>query len=532
MKKHIVRDTIVVSLALLVIIFSIILIAHWIPQFAEEVIDPVLTQTPAEPIITVADDIIYYKEPTVFLSEKTGNITCSFSENNEYITVMGYSEYPILIKKDKHTLSSFRSNEEGTAFAATVKQKDEYVIYYSDGEEIKKIYEPNISVGSISNNNTIFWATGKTGSNNGTLKMMKDGKITVLTENLSSFVDLDIPVFQFWNSEDGNTVFWYENYVESKSTYTTCLYKDGETAPLGENVSVLEVSENADKIYYKQYDKLYLQNGFDTENRILITENIDSESTVNITYSNLDNSQIIYTIYENVLTTNGSYFYQEGEEPLFLAEGPINLETPVKVADFTDLRGYIYSSRSNDLRYDIYYFGDTFEPILEAPVESIFAFSVTKDFLYETSENLYLYDSETKQSTAIFEKTNQITYAAKPDLSEIYVSEITGYGGLDTLYRVMPDGEKSVIAENVIDSFTDGNSVYYITAENELFNFKNNDTQMLIKIIESDIYEIECGLDTSGYYFVKVTKEDENYSIETINYLSADGENFLKIEEG
>jgi hypothetical protein len=474
----------------------------------------------------------YITDPAVRLEKTTGYISSIDGGLDDYLIILGYSEYPLVIKKDTESYTTVSSNSSD--FVADFEQKGESYMIYSNDNEVKTVNEPGIIIANIGkNSNTIFWVTGKSQSNNCTLKMMQNGVTEVITDTLSDFVNLDYPVFTFWNSDDGNAVVWYEDYNEENETLITYLYKDGKTAPLGKNIEISVISDNADKIFYEQYDKFYVQNGFDYENRILIAQLEEEGSKARVKYHNSDYSQIIYSVYGEDVTQIKSYYYEYGKEPVFLADGLLNRETPTNSEDTDDLRGCYYTAKRVGHNLDVYYFGDTFERVFFKKVDSIFTLSGTKNLLYETDKNLFLYDSQTGESVSVFEKTNEITYEARSDLSEIYVSLNNGNDNPKTLYSVKPNGEKTVISENVFDFFLVDHSLYYITSNGELFITENGQSKKLITFDEKEIIETRCGKDPGGYYFIEITTETlyDSFYDDSVYYISTDGKNFVNTDE-
>jgi hypothetical protein len=522
---------VVVIISLFVFLFSVLFIVRFFTYDPHNNVEPIKK-------VKFLEKPYYLEDPSVRLEKLTGDVSTvdSFFEN--LIAILGFSEYPLIIEKDGGSDAVVTVNQDGTEFVAAVEQDGESVLFYSDGEEIKSYTEPsNIGTSIIETSITetgeaILFATGRVYSDNCSLKILKDGEITVLTEKLSYIVNTDFPVFIFWNSDDGNSIIWYQNYNKYSETSTAYLYKDGKSAPLGDNIDISGITDNTDMIYYEQDDKFYVQNGFDYDSRVLIAE-ADEGSTVRVKYYNKDYSQIIYSVYGEDITQIKNYYYEYGKKPVFLADGLLNRETPVFEEDIDDLKGCYYTVENDSLDLDVYYFGDTFERVFEKQCVSVLAFSGTNNILYNAEDNLYLYDSLRKESVSVFDKTNITTYTATPDLSEIYINRKNDYNDLEALYYVNQNSENTIISDNVIDSFIDGETLFYITEDYELYSVKNGKSEKIYIFIQENVIDTRIGKDLSGYYFVQFVKKDDNssYFNESDFYISTDCLKFLKIYE-
>jgi hypothetical protein len=84
------------------------------------------------------DDLFYIENPVLKLSELTGHITDIHNPHGNYTLIMGFSEYPLIIKKDRGEHPYLTVNSEGTEFTVLTELDDKEVFYYSEGGNILK----------------------------------------------------------------------------------------------------------------------------------------------------------------------------------------------------------------------------------------------------------------------------------------------------------------------------------------------------------------------------------------------------------
>jgi hypothetical protein len=92
--------------------------------------------------IPKTNEFFYIENPALKLSDLTGNIADIYNPHGNYTLIMGFSEYPLIIKKDRGGHQKITVNSEGTEFTALTELDDKEVFYYSEGGDIKKSDAP------------------------------------------------------------------------------------------------------------------------------------------------------------------------------------------------------------------------------------------------------------------------------------------------------------------------------------------------------------------------------------------------------
>jgi hypothetical protein len=165
-------------------------------------------------------------------------------------------------------------------------------------------------------------------------------------------------------------------------------------------------------------------------------------------------------------------------------------------------------------------------------------FTDTENFLYNTEENLWIYDSKTGKSVSVyeFENSSYISYRATPDLSKIFVRESAKGVSSYPLYEVKPDGTKTLIDDNVKEFYLDGETFYYMTPPYDLYIYENGNSEKVFPFgehFETIINQASFESHSSGYLMIAVyadSKEDDDY-ISAKSFLSTDGRNFVCVED-
>jgi hypothetical protein len=384
-------------------------------------------------------------------------------------------------------LGGVTSNSDGTAFLAECYLNDEKVLYYGNNGKVKKIYEPNIlSAVLISDGDEIAWISGDEYSANCTVKKLKNGKITTLTNNASYYIESGYPSVVLQGTLTGDILIWNEGIDSFTGSYTTYLYKDGKTAPLGKDIKIRAIAAGGERIFYEQGSALFDQNGFDTENRVFITDyscitedseakassmglnGMNSEDFNYVTLSQPDMSNIyVYAVnrdYSQAIVNVSLYgdqrnfYYEEGKTPLLLTDKELGIVSPDGGSRAETLSEYYFTTENDYRNYNVYRFDGELKPFFDFPVLDIRTFSDTDNILYKTEENLWIYDSKTGKSTSVYEheKSSYVFYRPAPDLSMIYVSEREEDSYSRPLYAVKPDGTKTKIADDIKDYYLDG----------------------------------------------------------------------------
>jgi hypothetical protein len=88
--------------------------------------------------IPKTDGVFYIENPALKLSDKAGHITDITDPHDDYAIILGYSEYPLVIRKDRGEHPYITLNSEGTEFIVHTELDDKEVFYYSWGGEIRK----------------------------------------------------------------------------------------------------------------------------------------------------------------------------------------------------------------------------------------------------------------------------------------------------------------------------------------------------------------------------------------------------------
>jgi hypothetical protein len=237
--------------------------------------------------------------------------------------------------------------------------------------------------------------------------------------------------------------------------------------------------------------------------------------------------------------TEKVYITEDGKEAY--AKHPEN-------SDETNERNeYYYTWDNHSGATNIYRFDGTLKPVFEKDVENFKTFSGTEDFIYSDDEHLYLYDAsndESAQLADLGEESEYFLFNALPDLSEIYYSEWLyewfWYSRPYPLYAIKQGGEKEILDERVIDYTVKGDTLYYLTANSEVYMRKNGKNELLSKIIHDYGYisEGDITVSESGYFIVNLHSafeiEDNYYATDSSKsnfFLSTDGKNFVGIEQ-
>jgi hypothetical protein len=84
------------------------------------------------------NEFFYIENPALKLSVSNGHITDINDSYDDYAIIMGYSEYPLIIKKDRGEHPYITVNSEGTEFTVLTELDDKEVFYYSDDGNILK----------------------------------------------------------------------------------------------------------------------------------------------------------------------------------------------------------------------------------------------------------------------------------------------------------------------------------------------------------------------------------------------------------
>jgi hypothetical protein len=528
-----------------------------------------------------ADEVFYIENPDLRLENYPQYISQIGYNSYDYIGILGFSEYPLIIREDEinrfNDYPEVMSNSDGTAFLAYASIDEKRVLFYGNDGIIKKISEPNIqSAVLLSDGDEIAWLAGEDDSNKCTVKVMKNNEITILSNNAASFYSAGLRASR-------NTLIWYENFKQNPNgtgTYALYLRKDGKTVKLGENIDLRAYVRDGERIFYEEDYKLYVQNGFDKENRIFLvdySDNIENmvDNTVNtenltpimlsqsdfstmrlytpnaqkinpimlsqpdmsdivISCSNRDYSQVMIRV-----SNNGgykTYYYEEGKTPQFLINKSLEVIDPVGGTEAIDISEYYfktenYNSSTSESDYDVYRFDGELKPVPISGVRDIMTFSDTDNFLYETDENLWIYDSKTGESVSVFEfeKTPYIRYFATPDLSVIYVR--VGYQGIDgyQLYEVKSDGVITTLCDMAEGFYLDGETLYYLTTDWDLYIYENGNSEKLLSIGENhnNIDWVSWLDGESGYLKLEVWTENSQHYF----YISSDGRNLVCVEE-
>jgi hypothetical protein len=511
-------------------------------------------------------EMFYLKNPDVKLENLPNKISnISTSMPGDFIGILGFAEYPLIIRDAWIEFWDFTSNSDGTAFLAEAFLNGEKVLYYGKDGNVKKIYEPNIiSAVLISDGEEIAWISGGEFSTHCTVKKLKDGKITTLTNNASYYIKGGYPTTNLLGTLAGDSLVWNESYNEFTGSYTTYLHKDGKTAPLGMEIELRFFDYNGDRIFYEQGGALFVQSGYDTENRVLIADysmiTDDTQPEINnmklydgsfedfnyVTLSQPDMSNI----YVNALNRDDSqaiiqvslygdhkyYYYEEGKTPLFLTTEILEVVTPAGGSAAHDLSEYYFTIENEDRSYNVYRLDGGLKPVFDFPVLSIETFADTDKILYETEENLWIYDSLTGKSQSIYEhdKSSYLFIKAASDLSVIYVREREEGSSVRPLYAVFPDGTKTKIADDTNGCYLDGEKLYYTAPGYVLYVYENGNSEKIIsfgKYHDTIVRSLSIRDTESGYLEIAVyTDPKDGDTSNTQNYyISIDGKNFVNI---
>jgi hypothetical protein len=519
-----------------------------------------------------ADEMFYIKDPALKLDTLPNTITQIGNEHipGEFIGILGFSEYPLIFKNAWSEFFGVMSNSDGTAFLAEAYYDMEKVLYYGKDGVVKKISEPNIiSAFLLSDGEEIAWISGHESSNSCTVKKLKNDEVTTLTKKAANFAFSGYYMTPFMGLRGGNSLIWYENLNEKDLSFETHLHKDGVTTKLGENMEVVSLAYDGERIFYEQNGKLFVQNGTDSANRVYITDynaqvdttglndwSVESLGTmglnkwdvrnsdyISLSQPDINNFRVIPLNHDyskvliNVSSLNGykHYYYEESKTPILLFNEEISIKTPIGAAGIDDIGDYYFTTQNDDYSFNVYRYDGELKAALDYSVSYFYAFADTDNVLYETEENLWIHDSKTGEHTSVYEISDNIIYEFTPDLSLIYVRDSAGDYNGDTLYEVKPDGTKTRIAVRVQDHYLDGETLYYLTAECDLYVFENGKSEKVISFDESydnsNWSPIE-GHD-SGYLRIAIyTKSEDEGTPDTYNYfLSTDGRNFVNIME-
>jgi hypothetical protein len=503
-----------------------------------------------------ADEVFYLENPVLRLVKYPQYISQISYNSNSYIGVLGFAEYPLIIREDEinrfNDYPEVISNSDGTAFLAYTSIDGKRVLFYGNDGVVKKITDKNIqSAVLLSDGEEVAWLSGDDDSNRCAVKVLKNNEITVLTKNAASYYSAGLRA-------SGNALIWYENFKQNPNgtgTYTVYLHKDGKTAQLGKNLEIKAFAFSGEKIFYEDDYKFYVQNGFDKKNRVFITDynfdieeagmnNLNADNLGAIMLSQPDMSHIyIYASNRDLtqaiicVSSYGDYktvYYEEGKPSKFLINGPLEVIDPVGETEAIDLSEYYfkteyYNSSTSEEGYDIYRFDGELIPVPVSGVREIMTFNDTDNFLYETEENIWLYDSKTGESISVFEyeKSSYITYTATADLSKIYVfvKEIDCY----SLYEIKSNGVKTKLCDDAENYYLDGETLYYLTADYDLYIYENGNREKLLSVGENhDDIDFAFFRDSeSGYLKIEAWTENSSF----YNYISTDGRNFVCVED-
>jgi hypothetical protein len=501
-----------------------------------------------------ADEVFYIENEALRLEDSPGYISRIGLNSRGYIGILGFSEYPLIIREDEiNRLNDFpevQSNSDGTAFLAYASIDEKRVLFYGKDGVVIKISEPNIqSAVLLSDGEEIAWLSGEDNSSKCTVKVLKNNEITVLSKKAASYYGAGLRV-------SGNALIWYENFKRNEwsneSSYTVILHKDGVSKQLGKDIDVILFIGGGERIFYEEDYELFVQNGFDKKNRVFIsdysfntvntafeTPNANSFDVINLSQPDMTN--IIYHAFNRDFTqiifgvsSYGDFksiYYEEGKPPLFLINDQLTRIDPVGGTGADDISEYYFTTTNDDYSLNVYRFDGELKPVSVSGVRSIKTFTDTDDFLYETELNLCLYDSETGESTSVFQipETSDIYYTATNDLSKIYIEEsVDGTRGY-TLYEVKPDGTYTKIYDEAINSCLDGEAFIYLTPEYDLYIYEEGNSEKFLSIGEN-IQDIDFPFfrdRESGYLDIEVWTEGSSF----YNYISIDGRIFVSIED-
>jgi hypothetical protein len=531
-------------------------------EVAEEIDENETINKETAKIETATSDEVFYLENAELRLDNYPQYITQIGYNTEgYLGILGFSEYPLIIREDPvnrlNDSTEVQSNSDGTAFLAYASIDEKRVLYYGNNGTVKKITDENIQTARLlSDGDEIAWISGDDDSNNCTVKLLKNGEITILSRKAASYYGSGLK-----SSEDA--LLWYENFKQNPNgtgTYTVYLHKDGKTEKLGKDLEIKAFWKGGERIFYEDEYKFYVQNGFDKENRIFITDYSEYTGTEGVNNKNADNpgaimlSQpdmtniYIYAANRDLtqaiicVSSYGDYktiYYEEGKPPKFLINDSIEAIVPAGGTGVDDLSEYYYkteyyNSSTSEVSYGVYRFdGGELKPVPVSGVQGIMTFSDTDNLLYETDENLFIYDSKTGKSESVFEfeKSTRIFYSATPDLSTIYVRESPEETDTRPLYEIKPDGTKKVIADFVRNEYLDGETLYYLSEDYDLYIYENGNSEKLLSIGENLA-------DTEIDFVFFRDRESEYLTLEvwTVGssiyfYMSTDGREFVCVED-
>jgi hypothetical protein len=455
------------------------------------------------------------------------------------------------------------------------------VLYYGKDGEVKKISEPDIiSAFLLSDGEEIAWISGSENSNKCTVKKLKDGEITTLTENAANFDFSGFYMTPFMGSSEGNSLIWYEDFNVDEWSYKAYFHKDGVTSLLGENIEVRCLT-NDGRIFYEQGGMFFVQNGTDSANRVFLTDykphtdtaalgewNVKSLDQISYSQSdfstlglyewNIENSDYISlsqpdvsNIYVRPLNSDYSkviinvslmgdqknYYYEEGKTPIFITDKGLEVVEPKDGDDADDISKYYFTTENEDNSINIFRFDGELIPVLDFGVQSFKTFADTDNFLYETDGKLWMYDSKTGSAISLFEyeSSSYGFYTAASDLKLIFVRERTE-DNKRPLYAVKPDGVTTKIADDIVDFYIDGETLYYTANGYVLHVYENGNSERLISFAENHAglinYAPIRGRD-GGYLEIDVYVDPVNgdLSDHTNCYISIDGRNFVNVTD-
>jgi hypothetical protein len=446
------------------------------------------------------DEVFYIKNPALRLEKLTGHITDISVYNDDYTIILGYSEYPLIIRKDLYADPGFSTNSAETEFVIYNRLDNESVMFYGDGEEIKKAGDRDVLKGGFFNNDeSIIWMCGDSETKICKLKIMKDGEITVLSENAICFKERPGYRMPYYGFPKENAVIWYADYNDDDDSYNTYLYINGKTGLLGENINIIDETRNTEKIFFSKDGELWVQNRFDKTSR----------------------GNVQFSMREPEIQYENHYY-------------PKHPENSEATDDDSALYYYVihFDNTISIFRHD----GES-ALVFDKTVNGFETFSETENFIYYDNENIYLYDASNAESVLLTEKNDNTVYTALPDLSEIYSAEmITDRDTIySNLYAIKPNSEKELIDDYIFDFTVSGDTFYYLSGK-ELYMRKNGKNELLYEFTYN--FDSTSGADIeiekNGYFIVNVhtaVKNDETDSYKSNFFLSTDGRNFVSVED-
>jgi hypothetical protein len=467
------------------------------PEISQEITDIIDIKSDTGNInIASEKEVFYIENEALRLENLTGHITYISVNNDDYSILLGYSEYPMIIRKDLYADPDFKVNSTGTDFLICTELNNENVLFFSDGEGIKKLSDTDVLMADFFNKDeSIFWICTDEETNTGKLKIMNNGEITVLSEKVGYLINDIVYAEPFWSFPDENALIWKE-YNSDDSGYKTYLYLDGITGLLGENINIIDETTDTEKIYYTQKgeSEIFCQNAFDYENRMCVMFSYQPEIFIDTVY-------------------------------------PKNSAHPDEKSEY-----YYYTENADDT-INIFSFIGANRPILEKSVKKYKTFSNTQNFIYSDDEYIYLYDGLNENSVVLAEMHDWTVYTALSDLSEIYVCEWNA-GWTSTysdLYAIKPNGTKELIDDYILDFTASGDTFYYLSGR-KIFTRKNGKNELLTELSFDLGYvsDMDLIVDENGYFIVNIhsASEYEEYDYYKSNYLlSVDGKNFVGLED-